>query len=227
MYKICIDPGHGGTDSGATNGAAYEKNIVLDIAKRVKPLLESSGYEVVMTRETDIFNTPSEKAQIANKAGCDLFVSIHCNSHAQNTANGTETWYYTGSDEGEKLATALQSNLIAKLGLRDRGIKNNKTFAVLNSTKMTAALVEVAFISNPEEKALLINNGFKAHAAQAIADGINEFYGRTSEEDNRAALLAVRRNKVKEAYSFTRETMDYLEAYKYGEALIERLFNKI
>lgn len=174
-----------------------------------------------------IYNSPVEKAQIGNAAGCDLFVSIHCNSHAQDTANGTETWYYTGSEEGKKLATALQKNLVSRLGRRDRGVKNNRTFAVLNKTKMTAALVEVAFISNPEEKLLLINSGFKAHAAQAIADGINEFYGKTTETDNRAAMLAIRKEKVKEGFNFTDETMEYLEKYKYGEALIERLCEKL
>lgn len=227
MYKICIDAGHGGSDCGAANGAALEKNVTLDIAMRVKKLLIESGYEVAMTRERDIYNSPVEKAQIGNAAGCDLFVSIHCNSHAQDTANGTETWYYTGSEEGKKLATALQKNLVSRLGRRDRGVKNNRTFAVLNKTKMTAALVEVAFISNPEEKLLLINSGFKAHAAQAIADGINEFYGKTTETDNRAAMLAIRKEKVKEGFNFTDETMEYLEKYKYGEALIERLCEKL
>lgn len=224
MYKICLDPGHGGSDPGAANGAAKEKDVVLDIALRTKKLLEANGYEVIMTREHDTFNTPAEKAKIANKAEADLFVSIHCNSYAQPDANGTEVWYYSGSEGGQRLAEKLQISLVKWLGLKSRGVKHNKTFAVLNSTKMVAALCEVAFISNPEEKLLLINNGFKAHAAQAIFDGINAYYGNGSSLTGKESLE--QKKAVKEAYSFTDETMEYLAAYKYGTALIERLYEK-
>ena len=113
MYKICIDPGHGGTDPGAVNGAAYEKDIVLDVALKLKKLLLNSGFDVVLTRETDVFDTPVKKAQIANASAADLFLSIHCNSYRLETAHGTETLYYPGAVDSEKFAKALQKQLVA------------------------------------------------------------------------------------------------------------------
>ena len=114
MYKICIDPGHGGTDPGAVNGAAREKDIVLDVGLKLKALLEKAGHKVVMTREHDFYATPIAKAQVANAAEVDIFISLHCNGHTQETANGTEVWFYTGSEDGEKLAKCLQGKLIQR-----------------------------------------------------------------------------------------------------------------
>ncbi|MEA4816699.1 MAG: N-acetylmuramoyl-L-alanine amidase [Lachnospiraceae bacterium] len=173
--KICIDAGHGGKDSGATNANLYEKDVNLDIAKKLNALCLLAGFETVMTRENDIYHSPSEKAEKANLSNADIFISIHCNSAASVLANGTETLVYS-TGEGTTLGEAIQKALISRLELRDRGIKQRSDLIVLNSTKMPAVLVEVAFISNPSEKVLLANADFRQNAATAIFEGISSFF---------------------------------------------------
>lgn len=230
IYKtICIDAGHGGTDPGAVNGASQEKNIALDIALKLKNLLQRNGYTVFMSRETDVFSQPKDRAKYANSMGADLFISIHCNSYRLDTAHGTETWYYEGSAEGERLAELIQTRLVRHLGLTDRGIKDNRTYAVLNATKMPAVLVETAFLSNPKEKELLMNNGFRSHIAQAIFEGINAYNGMVDETvgEEMKRLADAKKQAVKEGYNFSDETIEYLLNYRFGEALIDRLYKKI
>lgn len=230
MYKICIDPGHGGTDPGAVNGAAYEKDIVLDVALKLKKLLLNSGFDVVLTRETDVFDTPVKKAQIANASAADLFLSIHCNSYRLETAHGTETLYYPGAIDSEKFAKALQAQLVTHLQLTDRGIKARKELAVLNTTKMTAALVEIAFLSNPNEKRLLLNSGFRSHIAQALFDGIQDYLKEMNiviPAPKKELTMAQKKAVVKKEYNFEANTMKYLEAYEFADALIERLYEKV
>lgn len=218
MAIICIDPGHGGTDPGATNGALYEKDVVLDIALKLKKLLQDAGYEVFMTREKDIYNTPYQKAAYGNNVKADIFVSIHCNSATSEQANGTETLIY-GGPEGERLGKCIQESLIKELVLTDRGVKIRKELTVLNSTNMPAVLVETAFISNPEEKLLLLKTEFKAKVSLGIFNGIEEYFGKGSN----TMTLEEAKKIVKEKYNFDDNTMLYLEMYRYGENLLKRL----
>ena len=229
MYKICIDPGHGGTDPGAVNGAAREKDIVLDVGLKLKVLLEKAGYTVVMTREHDVFDTPGEKAKIANNENADLFLSVHCNSYELNTANGTETWYYTGAEDAKKFAECLQGSMVKWLKRNNRGVKSTKKFTVLNSTKMTAALAEIAFVSNEEEKALLENSGFRSRAAYALFEGIQEYLGvdGTNTEGSVKSQAELKIEAVQKDYRFSDKTMKYLLDYEFGEELIDRLYEKI
>ena len=230
MYKICIDPGHGGTDPGAVNGAAYEKDIVLDVALKLKKLLLNNGFDVVMTRETDVFDTPVQKAKIANVSNADLFLSIHCNSYELESANGTETLYYLGAEDSKLFAEALQKQLVTHLQRTDRGIKARNDLAVLNSTKMTAALVEIAFLSNPNEKRLLLNSGFRSHIAQALFDGIQDYLKEINAvipAPKKEPTKAQKKAAVKKAYGFETKTMKYFEDYEFADALIDRLYEKI
>ncbi len=223
VYKtICIDAGHGGTDPGAVNGAAYEKNINLDIALKLKTLFQLDGYRVFMVRETDVFSKPIDRAKFANEMKADLYISLHCNSHTQDNAKGTETWYYTGSKEGQALAESIQHSLVKWLGLTDRGVKHRKDLIVLNATTMPAVLIETAFLSNPDEKLLLLNNGFKSHVARAIYDGVRALNGEEVYLVDNDIKTAVQRE-----YNFSDETMDYLVKYRFGKELIERLYEKI
>ena len=179
--KIMIDPGHGGQDPGAVGPTGVqEKMITLAVAKKVADILRSVA-EVRLTREDDraLGDTKSTdlttRANMANAWGADCFVSIHCNSAGNSTAVGTETYCYALGGQGEKLARAIHTRLIAK-GLPDRGIKT-ADFAVLRQTKMPAALVELAFISNPTEEAMLESPAYQDRAAQAIAEGIADYMG--------------------------------------------------
>lgn len=182
---ICIDPGHGGTDPGAVNGAFTEKYAVLSIGTALKKELVKRGYTVYMTRETDVYHTPYQKAKYGNQVGADIFVSIHCNAAASESAHGTETLSYDLDGKSYKLAKAIQESLIAVTNLTDRGVKQRKDLIVLNSTTMPAALVETAFISNKEEKLLLMDEAFRQKIAAAIADGINRYYGNVNGENEK------------------------------------------
>ena len=112
---------------------------------------------------------------------------------------------------------------------KDRGIKHRKDLIVLNSTKMTAALVEIAFITNNEEKSLLINSGYRSHIAQAIFEGIQQYLGidGTNAEGSVKSQQQLKKEAVQKGYKFSDKTMDYLLAYEFGEELINRLYEKI
>jgi len=177
IHTVVIDPGHGGSDPGAIGPSGIqEKVITLQVAQQVYSLLASAGYNPIMTRTSDQYVSLEQRAQKANAADADVFVSIHCNANANRGANGTETYHFPGSADGEKLAEKLQSNLVAQLKRNDRGIRN-ANFAVLRETKMPAALVEIAFISNPAEESLLETTAFQKKAAGAIVSGIMLYLG--------------------------------------------------
>lgn len=182
MFRVVIDPGHGGQDSGAVGpGGAQEKIITLAVAQQVAGLL-SPVSEVRLTRTDDTALGRDDRsdlggrAAVANEWGADCFVSIHCNGAGNPAAHGTETYHYPGSGQGRALTQAIHARLIPALGLADRGVKQGN-FAVLRQTGCPACLVELAFISNPVEEGLLRSQDFQEKAARAIADGIADFLG--------------------------------------------------
>ena len=176
--KVCIDPGHGGTDSGAVGqNGTREKDVVLQIGLLVKAALERNNIDVVMTREKDIVSGKlviADRCRIANNANVDYLVSIHANADGDQddkTGFGTETWAYSTSSAGYPLAKAVQKELIAANGLTDRGVKA-KAWDILKGTKAPAILVETAFINNSAEERLLTDVAFQRSTAEAIAKGI-------------------------------------------------------
>lgn len=172
---IAIDAGHGGYDSGATGNSVYEKELVHDVAVRTKERLEQGGAEVIMTRSGDNFVGLKERAEIANEAGADSFVSIHANAASAASAAGSETYYYPESSEGSELASGLQTNMVNEFGSSDRGIKS-ANFSVLRNTAMPAALVELGFVSNKEEAADMQTSTFRNEAANALYLGLSEYH---------------------------------------------------
>lgn len=174
---VCIDPGHGGTASGAVGTTGVlEKDINLKIALMVRDNLRQAGLKVMMTRETDCDVDLHARGEMANAAKANLFVSVHNNAGApgDNAANGTETYHFKDSAKGKLLAQCIQRCLIAALRSVDRGVKT-AAFAVLVDTKMPASLVEVGFLSNPAEEAKLVTTSYQKAAADAIARGILEY----------------------------------------------------
>ncbi len=150
-----------------------EKVVALAVALRVRELL-SNRVNVHMIREADV-DVPLVRRLATPGAAC--FVSVHCNAHVTRTANGTETFRFAGGHHRSGLlAGLLQRHLIAQLGLRDRGVKT-AAFQVLRQATVPAALVELGFISNHVEEALLESEMGQARAAQAIAGGVAEFLG--------------------------------------------------
>ncbi|MBN1629528.1 MAG: N-acetylmuramoyl-L-alanine amidase, partial [Thermoleophilia bacterium] len=180
---ICVDPGHGGSDSGAVGvSGANEKDVNLAISLLLADRLREAGLRVMMTREDDTYPDLHDRATMANEAGASLFVSIHNNASGDSGSRGTETFYWGNdaqvSPDGRLLAQIIQRNLVEALGSLDRGARTHWfDLVVLAETEMTAALVEVGFMSNAVEEAKLLTLEYQAAAAQAIADGILEYLG--------------------------------------------------
>ena len=169
-YKIIIDPGHGGSDPGATFNGRQEKDDALALAMAVGELLKNAGFDVEYTRTTDVYNTPFEKATIANNAGGDLFVSFHRNSSAvPNQYSGVQTLVYNNSGLKTNLAANINKNFAA-VGFQDKGIVERPNLVVLKRTKMPAVLIEAGFI-NSEQDNKIFDEKFN-EMAQAIADAI-------------------------------------------------------
>lgn len=182
---ITIDPGHGGSDSGAVGPNGYtEKEGAFAISQKVASILNQSGAKVVMTRDSDVDvygpnasarNELQARVDIGNNANSDIFVSVHCNAFVNPAANGTQTFYYGSSYQGQRLAQSIQEKMIEANGLRDRGI-STCNFYVVKHSYMPAVLIETAFITNYDEEALLSDDEWQTTMAKAIAEGINEYF---------------------------------------------------
>ncbi|MCC8025383.1 MAG: N-acetylmuramoyl-L-alanine amidase [Clostridium sp.] len=170
LKRVIIDAGHGGDEPGAMFNGRREKDDTLRLALAVGQILENNGVDVVYTRTTDVFDTPLEKAQIANQSGADYFVSIHRNAMpVPGTGSGATTLVYQNTGVPAMLAGNIQRNLV-DLGFADLGIQERPGLIVLRRTQMPAVLVEAGFIDNPQDNRFFDQN-FQA-IAQAIADGV-------------------------------------------------------
>lgn len=170
MATIVLDAGHGGMDYGAVYEGRREKDDNLALTMLVGEKLKDAGVDVIFTRTTDVYDTPYQKAQKANSAGADFFVSIHRNAFpTPNTASGVETLVF--DESGVKLDMAENINArLEELGFNNLGVKERPNLVVLKRTNMLAVLVEAGFLDNDKDNALFDEN-FDA-IAQAIADGI-------------------------------------------------------
>ena len=169
--RVVIDAGHGGEyDPGAVFEGRQEKDDNLRLALAVGDILENNGVEVIFTRVTDVYDTPYEKADMANEAEADFFVSIHRNAAAEpGTGSGTMTLVYKEEGLAAELAQSINREL-ARTGFTDLGTFERPGLVVLRKTQMPAVLVEAGFIDNPED-----NTKFDAQfeeIAGAIATGI-------------------------------------------------------
>ena len=173
-YKVFIDAGHGGTDPGALGYGYRESDLNLQVAKKVEAKLKSKGIDVKMSRNSDIFYSLSERAEMANDYGADAFVSIHQNSAEAKSANGIETYYNRNKEEDKPLSNDIQKQVISQTGANNRGVKNAE-FTVLVKSKMISALVECGFISNESEVKKLSDSSYQDKLATGIADGIEEY----------------------------------------------------
>jgi N-acetylmuramoyl-L-alanine amidase len=203
---IAIDPGHGGDDSGAVGTLPpgtptglpertdpdgqtriYEKDVNLDVGHRLNDYLRARGYDTLMTRTQDLAggDVPSTtttadlaaRVDTANIARADLFVSLHQNALAATTS-GTETFVYYSAGQGAVvLAGLIHRQMLAALGLPDRGVKT-AGFYVLRNTYMPAVLVEGAFLSNPNEAILLADPAVRQRIAEAVGAGVVEYVDR-------------------------------------------------
>ncbi len=171
--KVVIDAGHGGKDVGAIGGGINEKDITLDVAKRVEKLLKQKGCSVVMTRDDDTYVSLQDRVSISENANPDIFVSIHVNSSVRPEITGVETHYY--HQESIALAQTVHSSLASAVQSPNRGLFKSK-FYVINHTTSPAILVEIGFISNSDERNQLVGEKRKQATAKAIADGVQNYF---------------------------------------------------
>ena len=171
---VVLDAGHGGAQPGCVIGDLQEKEIAMAITQRLKTQLEQMGFDVVLTRGDDMDVGLSERAQIANQAEGDCFVSIHCNSYVDDSISGLECYYYR-SEAGEQLAEAIATATEAsEIDTRESKEGN---FQVLREADMPAVLIEVGYMTNPAELELLASEEYQQTLASAIAEGIGAMLG--------------------------------------------------
>ena len=170
MATIVIDAGHGGSDPGAVFEGRQEKDDTLRLALAVGKILEENGQNVIYTRTTDIYQTPFQKATIANEAGADFFVSIHRNSSpVAGQYSGVETLVYERSQIKGEMAENINREL-AEAGFKNLGVKERPGLVVLRRTRMPALLIETGFINSDDDNKLF-DEKFD-DIAQGIADAI-------------------------------------------------------
>ena len=173
---VCIDPGHGGTSSGATLGSRLEKDDTLRLSLLVRDILEERGYTVVMTRDNDSDVSLADRCKIANKARASLFVSIHRNSSTSPNATGMEMWVHSSNPTDDTLLAQNILDCLDTLNITNRGIHSgyrdgaDMNYYINRHTKMPSVLAEIDFISNKND-----NKNYDKNIdeyALAIANGI-------------------------------------------------------
>jgi len=200
VETVVLDPGHGGHDRGAVCRYGYEKDFALDVARKLRPLLQAKGLRVIMTREGDYFVPLEVRAQIANAARNSIFVSIHFNATDRDpNATGFEIFSFTprgapstsddwvtptslsmqaGSEvdaQSMALSACIYHSLLGHIPEFDRGIKRAR-FAVLRLTRVPAVLVEGGFLTELGESQLIAEKDWRTKLAQAIGVGIENYH---------------------------------------------------
>ncbi len=236
--RVVIDPGHGGHDPGAVGPSGlYEKNVVLDIALKLKKILLADPFnEVFLTRETDRFISLEERTAMANRKNADFFVSVHANANPVRRVKGIETYLLNWTNDDEAMRVAARENKISLKKMREmhrqmdtlgmilndlsRDCKRNDSiklanyiqqsmvttlnnessyksidlgvkqalFYVLFGARMPSVLVEVSFISNPQEEQLLSDESYRMQIAKAIAKGLDTYTDSAPAEQKVAGL---------------------------------------
>lgn len=184
---IFIDAGHGGVDPGAIgHNNTLEKDVNLEVAKRLHLLLSQAGANVIMLRDEDRDFGHSNKLmqrkredlayriQAAVETNADIYLSIHANSFPDSSQFGPQVFYHPNSAKGEKLAVSIQESL-NKLSDKKRSAKANQSYFILKSTGMTAVTVEVGFLSNPQEELKLNQGEYQQKLAVAIFEGLGNY----------------------------------------------------
>ena len=173
---VVIDPGHGGKDPGATSVLGYyEKDITLSVALDVARLLEQKGLRVRMTRTDDYFIELEDRAEIANNIDADLFVSIHADSFPKNTRRGYTIYIANAASSSSRRAANAIALSMSGTGLNSFGVQK-ANYHVLTGTRGPAVLVELGYLSNRREAALLQSSSFQDRLAEAVADGISDYF---------------------------------------------------
>lgn len=180
---VVLDAGHGGSDKGAVGPSGItEKSVTLAVALKVEKLLKKEDIKVVMTRRTDV-DVAAPGASDARELQAridkcppqtDIFISIHCNAFTNPKSHGMET-YYSGGSDSHRLAELLNEELLKYGGRFNRGVKS-ANFYVLRRNNFPSSLIELAFITNPEEEKLLADDDYQNDLARAIVNAVNRYF---------------------------------------------------
>ena len=168
---IVIDAGHGGKDPGTIGiNGSYEKDINLQISKKIAKKLKRKGYQVISTRDKDEYIKNIERVRLANSKMGDIFISIHCNSVENNSSvSGAQVLYRTNNSE---MAQIMIDSIITETGAEDKGIVERRDLIVLNQTNMPAMIIECGFLSNEREEALLLTDKYQNKLVDSIIEGL-------------------------------------------------------
>jgi N-acetylmuramoyl-L-alanine amidase len=212
VLTVVLDPGHGGYDKGAESGFGKEKDYALDVARKLRPLLQAKGFKVILTREHDVFLPLHFRAHIANQTRDSIFVSLHFNGASNRDATGFEIFSLTprgapstaddalalsfvnmqaGSPvdaQSFELSVAVYHSMLGHIPEFDRGIKRAR-FAVLRHTKIPSILVEGGFLSEKNDSKSVADPAWRAKFAEALSVGI-ENYRNVAERKQRPMLVS-------------------------------------
>jgi N-acetylmuramoyl-L-alanine amidase len=167
---VVIDAGHGGFDRGGIPRQRVPESMMnLDVAQRLKAILQASGYRVVMTRDSDVFIPLGTRVAIANSYRDAIFVCIHFNATPRSAASGIETYFYSSQSLG--LASAIHYYVASGAPSANRGVRR-RGFFVLRRTTIPSVLVECGFLTNPNEAQYAQNSAYRQKLAMEIAHGI-------------------------------------------------------
>ncbi len=196
---VLIDAGHGGSDPGKVGvNDALEKDLNLEIAKKVAKLLKEQKIKVIMTREEDVMlagedHTGTKAADMKARVNLingempQIAVSIHQNSYQDPSVCGAQVFYYSGSEDGKNAAQIMQESLLAVDENNKRQAKANDTYYLLRRTKAPTIIVECGFLSNPQEAGKLCLEEYQDKIAEAICKGITEYSQGAKEQKSDAS----------------------------------------
>ena len=222
--KICIDAGHNYSNfnTGAEGNGLREQNITFPVCQFLKEKLENAGITVVMTRKsltenlgTSVNTSLQKRAEISNAAGCDYFISVHCNAGG---GTGTEVLILKRGGQAEQLAKPVLQSVVSRFNLRNRGVKE-ANLSVLRNTDCPAILVELAFIDHPSD-ALLLKNHQEAFA-DAVFSGVMEYLGLTvSREPTDIKSFLSKKWKL----SHPEGVFSILDSHPYASDLYQKIY---
>ena len=206
---VIIDPGHGGQDSGMIRAGLLEKDLALDVARRLDRILQTKGIPTLLTRSGDSYISLAGRAATANREQSALFVSIHFDD-AKPTATGVETYYAARrassapmiaswlpflrppeqeNFESQSLAGLVQESLVAKTHAVNRGTRAEQFYVIAN-VKHPAVLIEGGFLTNNDDAAKLVTEDYREQLAAAVADGVIKYRDAIRERQRSVAAQA-------------------------------------
>lgn len=244
---IVIDPGHGGPDPGAIGPSGLkEKDVTLAVSLLLEDKLKKLGAQVQLTRRRDQQLSLAERVSLINGFKARIFASLHCNSHTNPEAGGVEIWHsYRGDygsiyyQEARRIAAVTLEHLVQGTGLRNRGVKyrlvdnagspihNLDYYFLHRKAKCPGLIIELGFISNPAEEALLGDEGFREKAAAALASGLAHALGLGGKPSSPPVSPSLQQTTIifrnVPLSGFILEGRAYVEARKLAEVLGARI----